>query len=157
MVRLKLEGVQPLKTMGRGLTAAATGATGLLNEGASAVGGRAAAGVFSLGRGFRDFILRGTVVELAVAVVLGTAFTNLVASATAVRVQCDVWGGGHCWTRRQAHQSRAGLAATRLQCGLGTARHTTWCGVSCCVQRRHMCPRLQTPCCRCCRRTSSRR
>jgi hypothetical protein len=32
----------------------------------------------------RDFILRGTVVELAVAVVLGTAFTNLISAVTSV-------------------------------------------------------------------------
>jgi large conductance mechanosensitive channel len=40
-----------------------------------------------LGKGFRDFILRGTVVELAVAVVLGSAFTKLIESATAVSVR----------------------------------------------------------------------
>jgi hypothetical protein len=34
----------------------------------------------------RDFILRGTVVELAVAVVLGTAFTNLISAVTSVSV-----------------------------------------------------------------------
>ncbi len=33
--------------------------------------------------GFRDFIMRGNVVELAVAVVIGTAFTALVAAFTA--------------------------------------------------------------------------
>jgi len=34
-------------------------------------------------KGFKDFLLRGNVVELAVAVVIGTAFTLLVASFTA--------------------------------------------------------------------------
>ena len=34
-------------------------------------------------KGFKDFVLRGNVVELAVAVVIGTAFTVLVASFTA--------------------------------------------------------------------------
>ena len=33
-------------------------------------------------KGFRDFILRGNVVELAVAVVIGTAFTALVSAFT---------------------------------------------------------------------------
>ena len=33
-------------------------------------------------KGFKDFILRGNVVELAVAVVIGTAFTALVTSFT---------------------------------------------------------------------------
>ncbi len=34
-------------------------------------------------RGFRDFILRGNIVDLAVAVVIGTAFTALVSQFTA--------------------------------------------------------------------------
>jgi large conductance mechanosensitive channel len=34
-------------------------------------------------KGFRDFILRGNVVDLAVAIVVGTAFTAVVASFTA--------------------------------------------------------------------------
>src|SRR6266545_2713609 len=34
----------------------------------------------SMLKGFRDFIMRGNVVELAVAVVIGTAFTNVVSS-----------------------------------------------------------------------------
>ena len=33
-------------------------------------------------KGFRDFILRGNVIELAVAVVIGTAFNNVVTSFT---------------------------------------------------------------------------
>lgn len=33
-------------------------------------------------RGFRDFILRGSIVDLAVAVVIGTAFTTLVSQFT---------------------------------------------------------------------------
>jgi large conductance mechanosensitive channel len=33
-------------------------------------------------KGFRDFIMRGNVVELAVAVVIGTAFTNVVTAFT---------------------------------------------------------------------------
>jgi large conductance mechanosensitive channel len=33
-------------------------------------------------KGFRDFLLHGNVVDLAVAVVIGTAFTALVASLT---------------------------------------------------------------------------
>ncbi|MPZ66997.1 MAG: large conductance mechanosensitive channel protein MscL [Pseudonocardiaceae bacterium] len=34
-------------------------------------------------RGFRDFILRGNIIDLAVAVVIGTAFTALVSQFTA--------------------------------------------------------------------------
>ncbi len=34
-------------------------------------------------KGFRDFILRGNIVELAIAVVIGTAFTAIVAAFTA--------------------------------------------------------------------------
>jgi large conductance mechanosensitive channel len=34
-------------------------------------------------KGFRDFILRGNVMDLAVAVIIGTAFTAIVASLTA--------------------------------------------------------------------------
>jgi large conductance mechanosensitive channel len=34
-------------------------------------------------RGFRDFILRGNVMDLAVAVIIGTAFTAIIASLTA--------------------------------------------------------------------------
>ncbi|RZS87477.1 large conductance mechanosensitive channel [Motilibacter rhizosphaerae] len=33
-------------------------------------------------KGFRDFILRGNIIDLAIAVVIGTAFTALVASVT---------------------------------------------------------------------------
>ena len=38
-------------------------------------------------KGFRDFIMRGNVVELAIAVVIGTAFTALVSSFTKSIIQ----------------------------------------------------------------------
>ena len=38
-------------------------------------------------KGFKDFILRGNVVELAIAVVIGTAFTAVVASFTDALIQ----------------------------------------------------------------------
>eukprot|EP00878_Enallax_costatus_P029783 GHUV01032336.1.p2 GENE.GHUV01032336.1~~GHUV01032336.1.p2 ORF type:complete len:170 (+),score=34.89 GHUV01032336.1:297-806(+) len=110
MVRIKLEnfGASKHKASGtplagssskkshsgaRGVTGAVLSAPGSLAKGALSVGGAVGdgvadilssglTGVFSLGKGFRDFILRGTVVELAVAVVLGTAFTNLISAAT---------------------------------------------------------------------------
>lgn len=47
--------------------------------------------------GFRDFILRGNIVELAVAVVIGTAFAALVAALTANVINpvlAAVGGGG---------------------------------------------------------------
>lgn len=93
MPRIKLEGLAPLESLavlGQGIKtggAVLKGAAAAATTGATAVNtglNTGITGVFSLGKGFRDFILRGTVVELAVAVVLGTAFTNLVASATAV-------------------------------------------------------------------------
>lgn len=48
-------------------------------------------------KGFRDFILRGNVVDLAVAVVIGTAVYNLVASFTASFVDplLAAAGGAH--------------------------------------------------------------
>lgn len=46
---------------------------------------------------YRDFILRGTVVELAVAVVLGTAFTNLISAVTSVSAK-----GGRMWLKSLA-------------------------------------------------------
>ena len=38
-------------------------------------------------KGFKDFILRGNVIDLAVAVVIGAAFTALVAAFTANLIQ----------------------------------------------------------------------
>ena len=38
-------------------------------------------------RGFRDFLFRGNIIDLAVAVVIGTAFTALVASITDALIQ----------------------------------------------------------------------
>jgi large conductance mechanosensitive channel len=47
-------------------------------------------------KGFRDFILRGNVIELAVAVVIGTAFTNVVSafSEAFVLPLVRILGGG---------------------------------------------------------------
>lgn len=87
MVKIKLYSLaQPFKAAATMPGVLVKGATGLADSAASAVNTGFTSGldgVFSLGKGLRDFILRGTVVELAVAVVLGTAFTNLIASATA--------------------------------------------------------------------------
>jgi len=46
-------------------------------------------------KGFRDFILRGNVIDLAVAVVIGAAFTALVAAVTANLIQpvLNAFGG----------------------------------------------------------------
>ena len=46
-------------------------------------------------KGFRDFILRGNVIDLAVAVVVGAAFTALVAAVTANLIQpvLNAYGG----------------------------------------------------------------
>lgn len=52
-----------------------------LGRSASRRVGQAAAGCFAgFSRGFRDFVVRGNVVDLAVAVVVGNAFTDLVSS-----------------------------------------------------------------------------
>jgi hypothetical protein len=106
MPRIKLEGLaQPFETIGQGLKSGQSairggvlgGVKGVTAVATTGVGAATAGlntgltGVFSLGKGFRDFILRGTVVELAVAVVLGSAFTKLIESATAV-------SGGQSWT-----------------------------------------------------------
>ncbi|KAF8072762.1 mscL [Scenedesmus sp. PABB004] len=139
MVKFKLEalgqGMRSLdsglstavKTLDTGLSTAVKGAGAAAGAVGSGVGGVVGAatnaglsGVFSLGRGFRDFILRGTVVELAVAVVLGTAFTNLIAAATSVRAALRAgrasWraarrgGGGGSrggWRRLSARAARA--------------------------------------------------
>ncbi|MFI5427279.1 large conductance mechanosensitive channel protein MscL [Aeromicrobium sp. UC242_57] len=47
-------------------------------------------------KGFKDFLLRGNIVDLAVAVVIGTAFTALVASFTKSFIEplLGVVGGG---------------------------------------------------------------
>ena len=47
-------------------------------------------------KGFKDFLLRGNVVELAVAVVIGTAFTALVSQFTSSFLEplIGVFGGG---------------------------------------------------------------
>src|SRR3954462_2686314 len=47
-------------------------------------------------KGFKDFVLRGNIVDLAVAVVIGTAFTALVASFTTSFLQplIGLVGGG---------------------------------------------------------------
>ena len=46
-------------------------------------------------KGFKDFILRGNVIDLAVAVVIGAAFTALVAAITANLIQpvLNAFGG----------------------------------------------------------------
>jgi large conductance mechanosensitive channel len=48
-------------------------------------------------KGFRDFIMRGNVVELAVAVVIGASFTNVVNSFTSAFLEPLIKGfsGGH--------------------------------------------------------------
>jgi hypothetical protein len=60
MPLVKLEGLtQPLETIGKGIvTGVATGVKGAAT-GATSGASAGLTGVFSLGRGFRDFILRG--------------------------------------------------------------------------------------------------
>src|SRR5262252_1224989 len=52
--------------------------------------------VLKLMQGFRDFIVRGNVVDLAVGIVIGAAFTGLVTSFTGAFIQplLKVFSGG---------------------------------------------------------------
>jgi large conductance mechanosensitive channel len=53
-------------------------------------------GGLSMLKGFRDFIMRGNVVDLAVGIVVGAAFTGLVTSFTTdfIKPLINVFGGG---------------------------------------------------------------
>ena len=51
-------------------------------------------------KGFKDFILRGNVIELSIAVVVGTAFTALVSAFTANIVNPIIAAAGGVETRR---------------------------------------------------------
>src|SRR5690348_4321438 len=60
-------------------------------------------------RGFKDFVMRGNVVDLAVGVVIGAAFTGVVSQFTKSFLQplINLVGGGHTfsgsWTVREQH------------------------------------------------------
>jgi hypothetical protein len=64
-----------------GLTIIATGAD-LATRTAAGVAEAGVTNFMASGKGFRDFILRSNVVELAVAVVFGMAFTSLIDALT---------------------------------------------------------------------------
>ena len=69
-------------------------------------------------QGFRDFVLRGNIVELAVAVVIGTAFAALVGAFTANVITpalASVGGGGE--VPGLSFLLREGNEATRVNIG----------------------------------------
>ena len=69
-------------------------------------------------QGFKDFMLRGNIIELAVAVVIGTAFATLVGAFTAsliTPVLASVGGGGE--VAGLSFLLRAGNEATRVDVG----------------------------------------
>jgi len=69
-------------------------------------------------KGFRDFVLRGNILELAVAVVIGTAFAALVGAFTAniiTPVLASIGGGGE--VPGLSFLLREGNEATRVNVG----------------------------------------
>lgn len=68
-------------------------------------------------RGFRDFILRGNVVELAIAVVIGTAFTALVTSFTTSIIEPVIASAGGIDAAGFGFRIRPGNDATFVDIG----------------------------------------
>ena len=61
-------------------------------------------------KGFRDFILRGNVIELAVAVVIGSAFTNIVTAFTNKIINPLIASLGSTEVKGLGFQIRPGVA-----------------------------------------------
>ena len=53
-------------------------------------------------KGFKEFLARGNIVDLSVAVVIGTAFTALVTSSPTASSAADQTGSARAATRRTA-------------------------------------------------------
>ncbi|WP_043442436.1 large conductance mechanosensitive channel protein MscL [Arthrobacter sp. L77] len=68
-------------------------------------------------KGFRDFILRGNVIELAIAVVIGTAFTALVSAFTANIIDPVIASAGGIDTDGFGFRIREGNDATFVDVG----------------------------------------
>ena len=67
--------------------------------------------------GFRDFILRGNVIELAVAVVIGSAFTNIVTAFTNKIITPIIASLGSTEVKGLGFQIRPGVAETFVDFG----------------------------------------
>lgn len=68
-------------------------------------------------KGFRDFILRGNVIELAVAVVIGSAFTNIVTAFTNKIINPIIASLGSTEVKGLGFQIRPGVAETFVDFG----------------------------------------
>lgn len=68
-------------------------------------------------KGFRDFILRGNVIELAVAVVIGTAFTAIVTAFSENIIKPLIASVGSTEVEGLGFHIRAGNAATFVDFG----------------------------------------
>ena len=68
-------------------------------------------------KGFRDFILRGNVIELAVAVVIGSAFTNIVTAFTNKIINPLIASLGSTEVKGLGFQIRPGVAETFVDFG----------------------------------------
>ncbi len=68
-------------------------------------------------KGFKDFILRGNVIDLAVAVVIGTAFTALVTAFTKLIINPVIASAGGANSPGLGFTIRAGNSATRVDIG----------------------------------------
>ncbi|TKV29094.1 large conductance mechanosensitive channel protein MscL [Arthrobacter sp. NamB2] len=68
-------------------------------------------------RGFRDFIMRGNVIELAIAVVIGSAFTALVTSFTNSIIKPIIASAGEIDAAGLGFQIRRGNEATFVDIG----------------------------------------
>ena len=68
-------------------------------------------------KGFRDFILRGNVIELAVAVIIGSAFTNIVTAFTNKIINPLIASLGSTEVKGLGFQIRPGVAETFVDFG----------------------------------------
>lgn len=68
-------------------------------------------------KGFKDFILRGNVIELAVAVVIGSAFTNIVTAFTTNIINPLIASLGSTEVKGLGFQIRNGVDATFVDFG----------------------------------------
>lgn len=79
-------------------------------------------------KGFRDFILRGNVIELAVAVVIGSAFTNIVTAFTNKIINPLIASLGSTEVKGLGFQIRPGVAETFVDSGCCRDLCGLWCG-----------------------------
>jgi len=77
--------------------------------------------------GFRKFILRGNVVDLAVGIVIGAAFTAVVTALVKdfITPVIGAAAGTHCTTHETAAQAATGQGTTLVQCGTFADRFFT--------------------------------